>query len=155
MLHIRPMRFVQSLFCALALMTGLAQAADPPQTPTMAPPGMTLVEADAVQKFQAAGAIIVDARKAAEFTEATIKGAVSVPYDPEMSAKAIDFDASRDKYDLSPIPDKNKTYVVFCNASACWKSFKLATVMVKEGYKNVNWYRNGFPDWKARNLPVE
>jgi rhodanese-related sulfurtransferase len=28
-------------------------------------------------------------------------------------------------------------------------------VLAKNGYKNVNWYRNGYPDWKARKLPIE
>jgi rhodanese-related sulfurtransferase len=28
-------------------------------------------------------------------------------------------------------------------------------VMAKAGYKNVHWYRNGVPDWKARKLPME
>jgi len=27
--------------------------------------------------------------------------------------------------------------------------------MAKAGYKNVHWYRNGVPDWKARKLPME
>ncbi|MBF0341920.1 MAG: rhodanese [Magnetococcales bacterium] len=153
MLKITPLRLVQTL--ALTLLVSAAQAGDPPQTPTTPPTGINLVEADQVVKLQAEGAILVDARKAAEFAEASIKGAVSVPYDPEVSAKDANFDPSRDKYDLGKIPDKSKNYVVFCNASACWKSFKLVTVMAREGYKNLYWYRNGFPDWKARKLPVE
>ncbi|MEO5332781.1 MAG: rhodanese-like domain-containing protein [Magnetococcus sp. YQC-5] len=138
-----------------ALTIGAAHAGDPPHTPTTPPPGINLVDAEQLQKLQAAGAIVVDARKAAEYAEGSIKGAISVPYDPEVSAKDVSFDSTKDKYDLSKIADKSKTYVVYCNASTCWKSFKLATVMSKEGYKNLNWYRNGFPDWKARNLPLE
>lgn len=132
--------------------TGAALAQE---TPTAAPAGVKLVEAKAVQDLQAKGAVLIDTRKASEFAEATIKGAISVPYDPEKSAKDVSFDAAQDKYDMGKIADKNKDYVVFCNSGTCWKSYKAAVMMAKAGYKNVHWYRNGVPDWKARKLPME
>ena len=141
--------FVSSLFM-VASGGALAQ-----ETPAAAPAGVKLVEAKAVQDLQAKGAVLIDTRRANEFAEATIKGAISVPYDPEKSAKDANFDAAEDKYDLSKIADKNKDYVVFCNSGTCWKSYKAAVMMAKAGYKNVHWYRNGFPDWKARKLPME
>lgn len=125
------------------------------ETPTTAPAGVKLIEAKAVQDLQAKGAVLIDTRRANEFAEATIKGAISVPYDPEKSAKDANFDAGQDKYDMSKIADKNKEYVLFCNSGTCWKSYKAAVTMAKAGYKNVNWYRNGVPDWKARKLPME
>ena len=125
------------------------------ETPAAAPAGVKLVEAKAVQDLQAKGAVLIDTRKASEYSDATIKGAISVPYDPEKSAKDVKFDAAQDKFDMSKIADKNKDYVVFCNSGTCWKSYKAAVVMAKAGYKNVHWYRNGVPDWKARKLPME
>jgi rhodanese-related sulfurtransferase len=125
------------------------------ETPATAPAGVKLIEAKAVQDLQAKGAVLIDTRRANEFSEATIKGAISVPYDPEKSAKDANFDAGQDKYDMSKIADKNKEYVLFCNSGTCWKSYKAAVMMAKAGYKNVNWYRNGVPDWKARKLPME
>lgn len=125
------------------------------ETPTAAPAGVKLVEAAAVQALQGKGAVLIDTRKANEYADGTIKGAISVPYDPEKSAKDAGFDAAADKFDMGKIADKNKDYVVFCNSGTCWKSYKAAVVMAKAGYKNVHWYRNGFPDWKARKLPME
>lgn len=125
------------------------------ETPTAAPTGVKLVEAKDVQALQAKGALLIDTRKAAEYADGTIKGALSVPYDPEKSAKDVGFDSSQDKFDMGKIADKNKDYVVFCNSGTCWKSYKAAVVMAKNGYKNVHWYRNGVPDWKARKLPME
>ena len=125
------------------------------ETPAAAPAGVKLVEAKAVQDLQAKGAVLIDTRRANEFAEATIKGAISVPYDPEKSAKDANFDAAEDKYDMGKIADKSKDYVVFCNSGTCWKSYKAAVMMAKAGYKNVHWYRNGVPDWKARKLPME
>jgi rhodanese-related sulfurtransferase len=125
------------------------------ETPTAAPAGVKLVEAKDVQALQAKGAVLIDTRRANEYADGTIKDAISVPYDPEKSAKDAGFDASQDKYDMTKIADKNKDYVLFCNSGTCWKSYKAAVVMAKAGYKNVHWYRNGFPDWKARKLPME
>lgn len=134
--------------------SGVSYAAHP-ETPAAAPDGVKLVDAKTVQDLQAKGAIIVDTRKASEYGEGSIKGAISVPYDPEKSDKAANFDGSADKFDMGKLGDKNAVIVVFCNSGTCWKSYKSAVTLAKHGYKNVNWYRDGFPDWKARNLPIE
>jgi len=144
--------FITLVSCGFLVAGGSALAQE---TPTTAPAGVKLVEAKAVQDLQAKGAVLIDTRRANEFADATIKGAISVPYDPEKSAKDANFDATQDKYDMGKIADKNKDYVVFCNSGTCWKSYKAAVVMAKAGYKNVHWYRNGVPDWKARKLPME
>lgn len=141
-------------FFALMFTAGMACAAHP-ATPTTAPAGVKLVDAKAVQDLQAKGATIVDTRIASEFGEGTIKGAISVPYDPEKSAKDANFDPSQDKFNMAKLKDKNAQIVVFCNSGSCWKSYKSAVVLSKNGYKNVHWYREGFPDWKAHKLPVE
>jgi rhodanese-related sulfurtransferase len=136
--------------------SGASYAADAhPETPVSAPAGVKLVDAKQVQELQAKGATIVDTRKASEFGEGSIKGAISVPYDPEKSAKSADFNAAEDKFDTAKLSDKNATIVVFCNSGTCWKSYKAAVALSKAGYKNVNWYRDGVPDWKARKLPME
>ena len=134
-----------------------ASYANPPETPTTAPVGVKIVGAKEVQDLQAKGATLVDTRKAAEYGEGSIKGAVSIPYDPEKSAKTADgvFDPSLDKFDLSKMADKNAHLVMFCNSGTCFKSYKAAVVLAKAGYKNVYWYRDGVPDWKAKKLPME
>jgi rhodanese-related sulfurtransferase len=142
-----------ALFGSLFLLAaGTALATD---TPTAPPKGVTLVDAKKVQELQAGGAILVDTRKASEYGEGSIKGAKSVPYDPEKSAKDANFDAKQDKFDMGKLPDKNAKIVVFCNSGSCWKSYKSAKVLADNGYKNVFWYRDGVPDWKARKLPME
>lgn len=127
------------------------------ETPATAPAGVKLIGAAEVQALQAKGATLVDTRKASEYGEGSIKGAVSIPYDPEKSAKTSDgvFDSSLDKFDLSKMADKNAHLVMFCNSGTCFKSYKAAVVLAKAGYKNVYWYRDGVPDWKARKLPME
>ena len=142
-----------TLFASLLfLVAGSVHAAD---TPNEAPKGVTLVDAKKVQELQAAGALIVDTRKAAEFGEGSIKGAISLPYDPEKSVKEVGFDPKQDKFDMSKLADKAAKIVVFCNAGSCWKSYKSAKVLADNGYTNIFWYREGVPDWKARKLPME
>lgn len=136
---------------ALLLASGMALAAETP--PSL--DGATVVDADKVKSLMASGATLLDTRVAGEYAEAHIVGAVSVPY-KEKSAKSVDFDASKDKFDLSKLPaDKNASIITQCNGPECWKSYKSAVAAVKAGYKHVYWFRNGIPEWKAKGYPVE
>jgi rhodanese-related sulfurtransferase len=77
-----------------------------------------------------------------------------VPY-REKSEKSPAFDAGQDEFNVTKLPaDKGAPIVIYCNGPECWKSFKATTVSVKAGYTNILWYREGFPDWKSKNLPV-
>ena len=146
-----------SVKCLAALLlfagicAGTAQAADTPESY----PGVKIVAADEIVKAVANGAIVIDTRVASEYAEAHLKGAISVPY-REKSAKAIDFDANQDSFDVSKLPtDKAKSIVLYCNGPECWKSLKGAAAAVKVGHTNVLWYRLGIPEWKSKGLPVE
>jgi rhodanese-related sulfurtransferase len=133
------------------LISGTAQAADTPATLA----GTKLVSAADVAKVQSSGAVLVDSRVAAEYAEGHIKGAINVPY-REKSEKAVNFDASQDEFNLAKLPaDKGAAIVIYCNGPECWKSFKASTVAIKGGYTNIHWYREGFPEWKSKGLPVE
>jgi len=128
-----------------------ARADDTPQTLA----GAKLVSAEEVAKATASGAIVIDTRVASEYSEGHIKGAVSLPY-REKSAKAVDFDAAQDQFDLSKLPsDKAAAIVMYCNGPECWKSYKASTAATKGGYSNILWYRLGFPDWKSKGLATE
>ncbi|NWG87045.1 MAG: rhodanese [Hydrogenophilaceae bacterium] len=117
--------------------------------------GVTLVNADKAKELQGKGGVMVDTRVANEYAEAHIKGAISVPY-KEKSAKAADFDASQDSFDLSKLPaDKNAVVIMYCNAGECWKSYKASAVDAKAGYKKIHWFRGGFPEWKGKGYPTE
>lgn len=139
-------------FAVLASVTlaGPAVAGDTP--PTLS--GAKAVNADDVAKAQAGGAVVIDTRVAAEYADGHIKGAINVPY-REKSAKAADFDASVDEFNIAKLPgDKAAAIVIYCNGPECWKSYKGSTAAIKAGYTNVLWYREGFPDWKSKNKPV-
>lgn len=117
--------------------------------------GVKVVSAEQARDLQAKGAPMIDTGVAAEFAEKTVKGAISVVY-REKSAKAADFDAKQDKFDLGKLPtDKATPVVMFCNSGTCWRSYKAAAVARDAGYKQVYWFRGGMPEWSAKGLPTQ
>lgn len=142
------------LTLALALGAAVAAPAWAAETPSSLP-GVKTVSADEVKKLLDGGVPVIDTRVATEYAEKTIKGAKSVPY-KEKSAKAPDFDASADQFDLGKLPaDKAAPLVFFCNAGECWKSYKASVVAAKAGYSKISWFRGGMPEWSAKGLPTQ
>lgn len=149
-LLLNPLRLAL-LALLVYLPTQLVFAADTPATLE----GTTLVSADKVKELMAKGIPVVDTRVANEYAEAHVKGAINVPY-KEKSAKATSFDASQDSFDLAKLPkDKAAPLVFYCNAGECWKSYKASVVALKNGWKQVYWFRGGMPEWKAKGFPTE
>lgn len=139
---------------ALAVSAPFAPSLQAAETPASLP-GVKTVSAEEVKKLLDGGVPVIDTRVAAEYAEKSIKGAKSVPY-KEKSAKAPDFDASQDQFDLGKLPaDKAAPMVLFCNAGECWKSYKAAVVASKAGYTKINWFRGGMPEWTAKGLPTQ
>lgn len=141
-------------FTAGALALGLvAHAGASTPTPEQLD-GIKVVSAEQVQALMAKGTPVVDTRVPAEYAERTIKGAVSVPY-KEKSAKEVTFDRTLDSFDLSRLPaNKAAPIVFFCNAGECWKSYKASVVARDAGYKQIHWFRGGFPEWSLKGLPT-
>jgi len=147
-------RMPLQLAAALMLSLTLLPAAHAAETPTSLA-GVKVVTAEEAKKLQDGGAPLIDTRVAAEYAEKTIKGAKSVPY-KEKSAKAVDFDASQDQFDLSKLPgDKAAPLVFFCNAGECWKSYKASIQAKKAGYSKIHWLRGGMPEWVAKGLATQ
>src|SRR3989344_9153125 len=131
------------LFLSLALAPAAPAA---PMTPESLQ-GAKVITADTAKAMVEKGTLIVDARVAEEYVELHIKGAQSIPY-KEKSAKAVDYDAKLDSFDVARLPaNKSKAVIFYCNAGECWKSYKAAKAAIKAGYTNVNWLRGGIPEW--------
>jgi rhodanese-related sulfurtransferase len=141
------------LLFLFALMRPGSAVANTAQTP-LELPGATVASAEQVKRLVDAGALLVDTRVGNEFAEAHIRGAINVPY-KEASRKAVNFDASVDRFDLTKLPeDKSKPVILYCNSGDCWRSYKASAVTVRAGYRQVYWFRGGFPEWKKKGLPV-
>lgn len=117
--------------------------------------GANVVDAKAVAKLLESGALYVDTRTDAEFKAGHVPGSKLVPY-VEKSPKDADFDAALDQFDLAKLgPDKNAELIFACNGAECWKSFKASTAAIKAGYKRVNWFRGGFPEWRSSGMKFD
>ncbi len=123
-------------------------------TPTSLP-GAKIISAAEARQLITKGVPVYDVRVPEEYATAHIPGSISVPYG-ESSAKEVGFDASEDKFALNKLPkDKNATFMMYCDGTICWKSYKSAVMAIQAGYKNVIWFRGGFPEWKEAGLPTE
>lgn len=123
-------------------------------TPTVLP-GAKVISASEANALIAKGMPVYDVRVEDEYRNAHIPGAHSVPY-KEGSAKEVDFEPADDRFALNKLPkDKNAAFMMYCDGTICWKSYKSAVMAINAGWKNVYWFRGGFPEWKQAGLPVE
>jgi rhodanese-related sulfurtransferase len=51
-------------------------------------------------------------------------------------------------------PDQSAPVVVYCSGGDCEDSHMLAEKLYKVGFDNVLVYKDGFPDWQRRGLPI-
>lgn len=123
-------------------------------TPTLIP-GIKSVTAEQAQELMAKGVPFYDVRDEREYKEMHVKSAISVPY-KEKSSKEIGFDMSKDDFRIAEVvKDKNAPLIFACNGGECWKSYKATVWAQKQGFRNIYWFRGGFPEWKAKKLPME
>lgn len=123
-------------------------------TPTSLP-GARIISAAEASQLIAKGVPVYDVRVEEEYETAHVPGAISLPY-KESSAKEVGFDPVEDQFALNMLPrDKNAPFMMYCDGTICWKSYKSATLAVQAGWKNVYWFRGGFPEWKEAKLPIE
>jgi ABC-type phosphate/phosphonate transport system substrate-binding protein/rhodanese-related sulfurtransferase len=118
-------------------------------------PGATVVSADEVAELLRKGAALYDTRTAEEYGAKHIRGAKLLPY-VEKSRKEVGFDVKQDQFDLAKaVADKNAPVIFACNGAECWKSYKASEAAIKAGYKQVYWFRGGFPEWSLKGLPTD
>jgi rhodanese-related sulfurtransferase len=122
-------------------------------TPTTLP-GAKVINAAQARDLMAKSVPVYDVRGDEEYKTAHLPGALWVPY-KEASAKEVGFDASDDQFALAKLPqDKDAPFMMYCDGTICWKSYKAATMAIQAGWKNVYWFRGGFPEWKAAGYPL-
>jgi rhodanese-related sulfurtransferase len=120
-------------------------------TPTSLP-GAKVIAAAEASALIAKGVLVYDVRVEEEYANAHVPGAIFVPY-KEASAKEVGFDPVDDQFALGKLPkDKNAPFMMYCDGTICWKSYKSATMALKAGWKNVYWFRGGLPEWKEAGL---
>ena len=120
----------------------------PEQAPTAPAPITEISSQAAWQAFQA-GLPFLDARRSGEFTEGHLPGAWNTPvWEADLEDRLLDFKAQRR-------PAAGDAIVIYCSGGDCRDSQLLAEKLLAQGYFHLLIYREGYPDWVARNHPVE
>lgn len=118
-----------------------------PQTPTSIKNGKVIDTGTARKMAGASDVYLFDLRSPVNYGKGYLPGAKSLPY-RENSDYKVDFDASKDQFDLSALPaDKAAKIVFYSDGPTGWKSYKATALAVKAGYTNVHYYRSGTEDW--------
>jgi rhodanese-related sulfurtransferase len=131
------------------LRRGAAAAVPAPGTSTGAPTAAPWVEIsgeEAAKKLQA-GAVFFDARRSGEYRGGHIAGARS------LSVWEAGLDQGIQRFFAEGHPP-GEDIVVYCNGGECEDSHTLAQKLFLAGFDHVSVYRDGFPDWKQRGLPI-
>lgn len=93
-----------------------------------------------LQLVSSGEAVVVDVRPAGEYLAGHIPGAISIPLD------------SLSKH-LSRLP-KNQEVVAYCRGPYCMFAYEAVSQLRSQGYK-ARRLEDGYPEWKAEQLPVE
>jgi rhodanese-related sulfurtransferase len=100
-----------------------------------------------VQLLHRRGALFLDARRSSVYAEGHIAGARSLPvWESDIDARV------KGLYEEGL--DQRAPIVIYCSGGNCEDSHMLAEKLYMVGFDNALIYRDGFPDWEKRGLPV-
>jgi rhodanese-related sulfurtransferase len=98
--------------------------------------------------LHASGVLFLDARRTSQYREGHVAGSRSVPvWEAGLEDKIKAIYEERAANQSAPI-------VVYCSGGECEDSHELAQRLFLVGFDGVRVYKDGFPDWAARNQPV-
>lgn len=115
--------------------------ADSPETVA----GATTIGVAKAKEMFDAGAVFLDARKDADWEAGRIPGAHHLELDSQLT-----------KENLAKVAKPADPIVFYCNGVKCMVSPHAIEKVVGWGdWKNLYFFREGFPAWKAAGYPVE
>ena len=97
------------------------------------------------QYFDAAAAVIVDARDPGEYAEGHIPGALNLPYDMVISDTTL----------VDAVETGGRPVIAYCGGEGCEVSLAVAEEFCGVGHERVAVYVGGFPEWVELGNPVE
>ena len=120
--------------------------------PLVPEPGIVPVtEMEVLNAIGDANTILIDMRTQEWFIDATIPGAVNIPYtEVEMRMDELGCSRADDVWDCSGA----KKVVGFCNGPVCPQSPTAMKAMIRDGFpaEKISYYRGGMLDWDALGL---
>jgi rhodanese-related sulfurtransferase len=99
----------------------------------------------AKDRFDKKASVFLDARKPEEYQEGHISGAMNF-YGNELDQFAPGI--------IPLLTDKNQEIIVYCHGGDCDLSLLVARSLIETGYKRVEIFAGGWPEWKKAGYPV-
>lgn len=106
--------------------------------------GATTVNTAEAKKLFDKGAIFLDVRSNRDWDAGRIPG-----------SKHLELKKVYSQETLAEIANQQQDLVIYCNSTGCSRSSKASAKAVTWNYKNVYYYRLGFPDWQANGYAIE
>ena len=132
-----------SLMAALLLMPlSIASAAKKPSPEHVT--GATTVNTAEAKKLFDDGAIFLDVRSNRDWEAGRIPG-----------SKHLELKKVYNQESLAEIANPQQKLVIYCNSTGCSRSSKASAKAVGWNYKNIYYYRLGFPDWQTNGYAIE
>lgn len=133
------------LISALALILGVSMLtpAWAEQSP-MTVDGTTAIDVVAAKKLFDREVPFIDVRKNSDWEAGRVPGAHHLELKKQFTEAA-----------MLKISGKGDEVVIYCNGSGCMRSSQACAKAVAWGFKKVHYFRDGFPAWKAANMPIE
>lgn len=135
-------RNILTVFCALFLFAAPAMAGE---GAPMTVEGTTFVNNEEAKALFDEEVLFIDTREDAAWELGRVPGAIHLNVKTEAYTK----EALLEEIGLE---DK---VVIYCNGVKCGRSSAGCKKAVEWGFKNVYYYREGFPGWKTAGYPVE
>ncbi len=135
------LRFV-SLVALLGASTAVLSAKGPSVETVQ---GAKTINAQEAKALWLKGAHFIDARKSSDWASGRVPSALHI-------------DIKKGSYTESYIGNligKNEPVISYCNAEKCHRAASGAAKLVKYGFTQVYYFRDGFPAWKNAGYPYE
>src|SRR5580765_7915810 len=102
---------------------------------------------DDAEALHKEGRLFLDARRSSVYADGHIPGARSVPvWESDIDARVKAF--------FDEGLDQNAPIVIYCSGGDCEDSHMLAEKLYMVGFNALYIYKDGFPGWTKRGLPV-
>ncbi len=106
--------------------------------------GATTVDAAKAKELFDQGVLFIDVRSNSDWDAGRIPGS------EHLELKKVYTSAS-----LGELVKKDEPVVIYCNGPKCMRSSDACVQAVDWGFKNVYYFREGYPAWTKAGFPVE
>ena len=108
------------------------------------------ISGDDAVALHGAGSLFLDARRTSIYEEGHIPGSRSFSvWEADVDDKVTALFEER-----SDPAEQNKPIVIYCSGGACEDSHMLSQKLWGLQFNNIYVYKDGFPDWQKRGMPV-